>query len=70
MSAPLTWDRRSLDVQTSTCGRFTIVRSDYPVRRYLAWRRPTEPRQMATLLGGYDIPDDAVAACTVARAAP
>lgn len=64
MSAPLTWYRRSLDVQTSTCGRFTIVRSAYPVRRYLAWRRPTEPRQMATLLGEFDTPEAAQAACT------
>lgn len=65
MSAPLTWDRRSLDVQTSTCGRFTLVRLDYPVRRYLAWRRPTEPHQMATLLGGFDTPEAAQAACQV-----
>lgn len=55
--------RRADDLVESTCGRFTLVRSDYPVRRYLAWRRPTEPRQMATLLGGFDTADEARARC-------
>ena len=57
--------RRADDLVESLCGRFTLVRSDYPVRRYLAWRRPTEPHQMATLLGGFDTPEAAQAACQV-----
>lgn len=57
--------RRADDLLESLCGRFTLVRSDYPVRRYLAWRRPTEPRQMATLLGAFDTPEAAQAACQV-----
>lgn len=63
MRAGITWSRPSVALAESTCGRFTIVRSDYPTRRYLAWQRPTEPRQMATLLGGFDRAEDARAAC-------
>jgi hypothetical protein len=63
----LKWRRKDAYYWERDCGRYTVDVAPIPGSRtgyrYSAWRRSTEPKQMAENLGCFDELREAFAAC-------